>query len=47
MVFGATGMQGGSVVRAMKGDDKFKIRAVTRNMNSEKAKALVDEGEMI
>lgn len=41
---GATGAQGGSVVRAMKDDNKFHIRAATRNPNSDKAKELVKQG---
>lgn len=39
-VFGATGQQGGSVVAALAADSAFKVRAVTRNPDSDKAKAL-------
>lgn len=44
VVLGATGAQGGAVIRAMMGDKKFKLRAATRNPDSEKAKALVKLG---
>ncbi|XP_072030443.1 nmrA-like family domain-containing protein 1 [Amphiura filiformis] len=44
-VFGATGTQGGSVARALLNDPKsFKVRAVTRNPNGEKAQQLADLG---
>jgi uncharacterized protein YbjT (DUF2867 family) len=41
-VFGATGAQGGGLVRAILADknSEFTVRAVTRNANSERAKAL-------
>lgn len=41
-VFGATGMQGSSVVRGLLADTRkeYKIRATTRNVDSEKAKAI-------
>lgn len=45
-VYGATGNQGGSVVNSLlenKSGD-FKIRGVTRNPDSEKAKALAARG---
>lgn len=42
---GATGLQGGAVVDALlTAKDKFSIRAVTRNPESDKAKALVEKG---
>jgi NmrA-like family len=44
VVMGATGAQGGSVVRAMKDDKRFHVRAATRNPNSDKAKELVKQG---
>lgn len=44
VVFGATGTQGGSVVKYLKGDEKFKVRAVTRNAEGEKAKQLAEQG---
>ena len=44
-VFGATGQQGGSVLRALAGDPGFKVRAVTRNPASARAKALQALGE--
>jgi uncharacterized protein YbjT (DUF2867 family) len=45
LVFGATGAQGGSVVNALlKEKDKYSIRAVTRNPESDKAKALKEKG---
>jgi uncharacterized protein YbjT (DUF2867 family) len=44
VVFGATGAQGGSVVRAMKDDKRFLLKAVTRNPDSDKAKALAEQG---
>jgi saccharopine dehydrogenase-like NADP-dependent oxidoreductase len=43
-VMGATGAQGSSVVNHALKDGKYKIRAVTRNVNSEKAKALASRG---
>ncbi len=49
VVFGATGNQGGSVARALYGDGGYKVRAVTRDPSSGKAKALADEfkGQLI
>ena len=45
-VVGATGAQGGGLVRAILSDQdgEFKVRAVTRDANSDKAKALADLG---
>ncbi len=45
-VFGATGAQGGALVRAMLADpaNPFRIRAITRNPDGEKAKALAAQG---
>jgi putative NADH-flavin reductase len=43
-VIGATGKQGSSVVNAALKNGTYKIRAVTRNLNSEKAKALATLG---
>ena len=47
VVFGATGLQGGSVVRAMKGDKRFVVKAATRNTESESAKKLAAEGHKL
>ena len=45
-VFGATGAQGGGLARAILNDNKteFAVRAVTRNVNSDKAKELESMG---
>ena len=45
-VFGATGAQGGGLARAITSDPKseFSVRAVTRDINSDKAKALAAMG---
>ena len=48
VVFGATGAQGGSVVRSVLADPKaaneFHIRAVTRDPTKPTAKKLADQG---
>ena len=46
VVIGATGAQGGGLVRAILNDKNgdFSVRAVTRNVNSDKAKHLADLG---
>nr|XP_054752173.1 nmrA-like family domain-containing protein 1 [Lytechinus pictus] len=47
-VFGATGIQGGSLVRALLQDGSYKVRGITRNVESEKAKTLAQQGvEMV
>jgi uncharacterized protein YbjT (DUF2867 family) len=48
-VLGATGAQGGGLVRAILDDPKseFAVRAVTRDVNSEKAKALAARGAQV
>ena len=47
-VFGATGAQGGGVVRALLAGGKFKVRGVTRSVESQKAKELASQGvEMV
>ena len=44
-VMGATGLQGGAVVDALlTASEEFAIRAITRNPESDKAKALVAKG---
>ncbi|EKG15422.1 NmrA-like protein [Macrophomina phaseolina MS6] len=43
-VIGATGVQGGSVVNVLLASKQWHIRAVTRNPESEAAKALVQKG---
>lgn len=42
VVIGATGSQGGGVVKALSGKDGWTVRAITRNLESEKAKALTE-----
>lgn len=48
VVFGATGAQGGSVIKSILADPKaasqFQIRAVTRDPSKPSAKALADQG---
>jgi hypothetical protein len=50
-VFGATGQQGSSVVNYVLNDpelsQKYKIRAITRDVNSEKAKQLKEKIEVV
>ena len=46
VVFGATGVQGGSVIDAMKDDKRFLLKAATRNLQSDKAKKLAAEGKL-
>jgi len=45
-IIGATGAQGGSLVRAISSDpqSEFAVRAITRNADSDKAKALASNG---
>ncbi len=48
VVFGATGGQGGSVIKSILGDPKasqeFKIRGITRDPSKPNAKALAEKG---
>lgn len=48
VVFGATGIQGGSVINSILGDPRtareFKIRGITRDPSKPNAKALIDRG---
>lgn len=47
-VVGATGVQGGSVIKSLLGNPAYRLRGVTRNVSSEKAKAISDQGvEMV
>lgn len=43
-VLGATGTQGGSVVAAALKSNLYKVRAITRNVNSDAAKDLSAQG---
>jgi uncharacterized protein YbjT (DUF2867 family) len=43
LITGATGQQGGATINALQGSG-FKLRALTRNPDSDKAKALADKG---
>lgn len=48
VVTGATGMQGSGVINALSTNPDWKIRGLTRDTNSEKAKALIHCGiEMV
>lgn len=48
VVTGATGMQGSGVIDALSANPDWRIRGLTRDTNSEKAKALVHRGvEMV
>lgn len=48
VVTGATGMQGSGVIDALSANSDWKIRGVTRNINSAKAQTLVKRGiEMV
>lgn len=48
VVFGATGKQGGSVIKSVLGDpnaaQEFKIRGITRDPSKPNAKSLADKG---
>ncbi|KAF2077648.1 hypothetical protein CYY_001035 [Polysphondylium violaceum] len=46
-VFGSTGLQGGAVVNALLKDGTFKVRALTRNVESPSAKKLVEKGAQV
>jgi uncharacterized protein YbjT (DUF2867 family) len=45
-IFGATGAQGGGLARAILNDpnSEFAVRAITRDVNSDKAKELAEMG---
>ncbi len=47
VVFGATGQQGGSVVASFLKNKDYIVRAVTRNPDSDKAKALSASGAQV
>ncbi|KAK0203280.1 putative hscarg dehydrogenase [Desarmillaria ectypa] len=47
VVFGATGQQGGSVVASFLKNKDYIVRAVTRNPDSDKAKALAAKGAQV
>ncbi|GBB88257.1 hypothetical protein RclHR1_01480022 [Rhizophagus clarus] len=44
IVSGATGAQGGSVASSLLDTGLYRVRALTRNTNSDKAKALASKG---
>jgi len=46
-VFGATGMQGGSVVTALLKDGKYAVRAITRKPDDDKSKKLAARGVQV
>lgn len=46
-VIGATGIQGGSVIRALLKDIDYSLTAITRNKSSDKAKSLASDGVRI
>ncbi|UKZ74586.1 hypothetical protein TrVFT333_002256 [Trichoderma virens FT-333] len=43
-IVGATGTQGGSIISALQKNPAYKLRALTRNLDSEKGKALLAQG---
>ncbi|KAM0082142.1 hypothetical protein ACKRZS_005637 [Fusarium odoratissimum] len=43
-VIGATGIQGGSVIKALLNDDAYMVRAITRDNTSAAAKSLIEKG---
>uniref|UniRef100_A0A7S2XRE1 NmrA-like domain-containing protein n=1 Tax=Attheya septentrionalis TaxID=420275 RepID=A0A7S2XRE1_9STRA len=47
VVFGATGAQGGGVVKYLAANDDFAIRAITRSVDSNKAVALIADGHQV
>jgi len=47
-VVGATGIQGGSVIATLLQEGVYKVRGITRNVNSSKAQQLIAQGaEMV
>jgi uncharacterized protein YbjT (DUF2867 family) len=44
VVLGATGQQGGGVVRALAADGRWRIRTISRNPDSDAARSLADRG---
>ena len=44
VVCGATGMQGGGVVRSLLKSEQFQVVGLSRNPDSEKARALSQQG---
>ena len=46
VVFGATGLVGGAVARALLRDRRFEVKAVTRTPTTDSARKLAEEGEM-